>query len=91
MKLLFWVLGGPAAASLSFWLVTNPEIPRNPFLIFLLIVVYSSSPIGSFWMLYTAIRYEKRPMPMIFLAFLPFAAFWYYFERIRPAKFVASK
>ncbi len=41
-------------------------------------------------MLYMAIRYEKHPLPMVLLAFVPFAFFWYYFERVRPGKLVRA-
>jgi len=34
-------------------------------------------------MLYMAIRYETQPLPMMFLAFVPYAFLWYYFERVR--------
>jgi hypothetical protein len=37
-------------------------------------------------MLYRAIRYEKRPLPYVFLAFVPYAFLGYYFERVRGKK-----
>ena len=39
------------------------------------------SNIGSYWMMYQAIRYEVRPLRFFLLAFLPLACVWYYFER----------
>ena len=39
------------------------------------------SSIGSYWMMYQAIRYEIRPLRFFLLAFLPLASIWYYFER----------
>ena len=39
--------------------------------------------VGAFWMIYTAIRFEKNPLPFILLAIIPFACFWYYFDRAR--------
>ena len=37
-------------------------------------------------MMYMAIRHEKRPLPIILLAFLPYTFLWYYFERVKPQK-----
>ncbi len=37
-------------------------------------------------MLYMAVRYEAQPLPMMFLAFVPYAFLWYYFERVRRGK-----
>ena len=39
------------------------------------------SSIGSYWMMYQAIRYEVRPLRFFLLAFLPLSFIWYYFER----------
>jgi hypothetical protein len=86
MKLFLWIFFGLAVAGLAFWLVTSPGITRNPLSILLLVVVFGVSPIGAFWMLYVAIRYEKHPWLMILLAFLPYAFLWYYFERVRTRK-----
>ncbi len=86
MKLLLWVLLGLAATGLAFWMVTTSGIPRNPFIVFLFVAVYAVAPVGAFWMLYVAIRNERHPLPIVLLAFLPFAFLWYYFERVRPGK-----
>ena len=39
------------------------------------------SNIGSFWMLYQAIRYEPYPLRFVLFSFVPFACIWYYRER----------
>src|SRR5690348_4364062 len=39
------------------------------------------------WMVYQVLRYESKPLPYVLLAlFVPFAAVWYYLERIRAGK-----
>jgi hypothetical protein len=39
------------------------------------------------WMVYQALRYESKPLPYVLLAlFVPFAAVWYYLERITAGK-----
>jgi hypothetical protein len=86
MKLLLWVSLGLAVTGLAFWMVTTSGIPRNPFIVFLFVAVYAVAPVGAFWMLYVAIRNERRPLPIILLAFVPYAFFWYYFERVRTGK-----
>ena len=35
------------------------------------VVFFMGSPVGSFWMIYRAIRYENNPMRYIALAFVP--------------------
>ena len=53
---------------------------------FLFVVVFAVPPFGAFWMLYMSVRHEKRPLPMILLAFIPYTFLWYYFERVRPER-----
>ena len=67
-------------------IVASNRLPMTPFLLFVLILVFGVSPVGTFWMLYMSIRHEKHPLPMIMLAFVPFASLWYYFERVRARK-----
>jgi hypothetical protein len=51
------------------------------------IMIFSmGSPLGGFWMIYRAIRDEKRPIPYVLLAFVPLAFLWYYVERVRPVR-----
>jgi hypothetical protein len=84
MKVLLWIVFGFVVAGVALWMVTSSGIPRNQLLIFLFIMIFAVSPVGTFWMLYVAIRHEKHPLPMILLAFVPYASLWYYFERVRP-------
>jgi hypothetical protein len=85
MKLFLWILLGFAVTGLAFWAIVT-EGPENPVLVSLAVVVFAASPIGAFWMLYVAIRYETHPLPMVPMAFIPFSFLWYYFERVRPGK-----
>jgi hypothetical protein len=85
MKLLLWILLGFVVAGIAFWMLVT-EGPQNPFLVFLVVVIFAAPSMGAFWMLYMAIRYETQPLPMMFLAFVPYAFLWYYFERVRAGK-----
>jgi len=86
MKMFLWILLGFSIAGLAFWMVTIPGVVRNPLLMFLFVVVFAVPPFGAFWMLYMSLRYEKHPLKMVLLAFVPYAFLWYYFERVRPGK-----
>ena len=83
MKIFLWVVFGLLVTGLAFWILTMPGVPHNPVLMFLIIVVFVVSPFGSFWMLYMSVRHERRPLPMVLLAFIPYTFLWYYFERVR--------
>lgn len=85
MKLFLWIFLGFVVAGLAFWTIVA-EGPDNPLLVFVVVAVFGLPPIGAFWMLYMAIRYEAQPLPMILLAFVPYSFLWYYFERVRPGK-----
>jgi hypothetical protein len=61
-------------------------MPENPLVLIVVFLIYAVGPLGAFWMLYMAIRYERHPLPMILLAFLPYSFLWYYFERVHPKK-----
>jgi hypothetical protein len=87
MRIMFWILPGLILTGLTFWLVTRPWFPGNPVSGALLYGVVSGvSVFGGFWMIYTAIRYERNPWPFILLACVPYASFWYYHERIKPMR-----
>lgn len=86
MKIFLWILLGLGVTGLAFWMVISPWFPQNSIVEFLVFVFFSAPALGALWMLYTAIRYEKEPLPIIFLAFVPYTFLWYYFERVRPGK-----
>ena len=90
-KMFVWVIVGLVVAGAAFWFVTsNGPVPAGPMSIVAIALVFGISPIGSFWMLYIVIRYEKRPMPYILLAFLPYFSLGYYFERVRGKRLTAN-
>jgi hypothetical protein len=86
MKLFAWIFLGFIVTGIGFWFVAMPGVPRNPFLMFIVVGVFGLPPIGAFWMLYVAVRYEKHPLPLVLLAMLSYTFLWCYFERIRPRK-----
>jgi len=85
MKLFLWALLGMSVLGTAFWLITT-SAGQNPLIVFLSVLVFAVPPLGTFWMLYVTIRYEKRPLPLMLVAFVPYAFLWYYFERVRPGK-----
>jgi hypothetical protein len=87
MRHLFWALLMLAAVILGVWIVLGPWNPRNNFELFAVMFFFMGTPIGGFWMIYRSIRYEKKPLGYVILAFVPLAFLWYYFERVRPFKF----
>lgn len=86
MKLFLWVFGGLAVTGLVFWMFVNPSIPGKPILMVLYAAICAVGALGAFWMMYVSIRHERHPVPLILLAFVPYACLWYYFERVRPGK-----
>lgn len=86
IRIVFWILSGLAPTGLAFYVITSAWFPVNPVTTFLAFIVFGISPIGSFWMLYVAVRNERRPLPFILLAFLPYTFLWYYFDRVRDGK-----
>jgi hypothetical protein len=84
MKTLLWACLGFAVTGFAFWIVTTTEtIPLRPLPLVMLALVFAVSPFGTFWMLYMVIRHEKRIMPYVFLAFIPYFFLGYYFERVK--------
>lgn len=87
MKKLLWALPGVALTGFAFWVVTTSVvIPPTPINLLWLGLVFGIPPLGSFWMWYMAIRYERHPLPFLLLALIPCVFLWYYFERIRGKK-----
>jgi hypothetical protein len=84
MKKLLWIIPSIAMIIFAFWVVTTSvEISPTPVNLLWIGLLFGIPPLGGFWMMYTAIRYEKRPLPFLLLAFLPFSFVGYYFERVR--------
>ena len=84
MKKLLWAIFGSSVAGVAFWIVTSTEtVPPRPLPILVLALIFVVGPIGSFWMMYRVIRYERHPFPYVLLAFIPYFFLGYYFERVR--------
>ena len=83
MRNVPWLILMAAATSAAVWIVLGPWTAKSHLELFVVMVFFMGCPIGSYWMLYKAIRYEKRPLPFVILALIPLAILWYYFERIR--------
>lgn len=91
MKMFVWAILGFAMAGLAFWIVSSTEtIPPHPLPLAVLAFIFGVAPLGSFWMMFMAIRYESRPWPYVLLAFLPYTFLGYYFERVRGKKLKAA-
>lgn len=84
MRMFLWVILGFAVTVLAFWIVTSTAtIPPHPLPLLMLALVFGVAPVGTFWMLYVVIRYEKHPLSYVLLAFVPYFFAGYYFERVR--------
>jgi hypothetical protein len=84
MKMSLWAIFGFAVAGLAFWIVTSTEtVPPRILPLLVLALIFGVSPLGTFWMMYWVIRYERHPFPYILLAFIPYYSLGYYFERVR--------
>jgi len=86
MKRFLWALIAVTLNLFLFWVVVGPWYPTNRAAMIFIATLFGLPAVGGFWMLYSAVRYEKRPVPFALLAFLPFSFLWYYFERIRVRK-----
>src|SRR5260370_21340308 len=47
------------------------------------IVAFGVGPLGTVWMIYQSIRYERKPWLYSLFAFTPYVFLWYYFDRVR--------
>ena len=88
LKLALYAVGGIVATLFGVVLITRGQgLDSNSPLLLPIFALFTIQPLGAFWMMYIAIRYEKNPFPLILLAmFIPFSFLWYYFERVRPGK-----
>jgi len=87
VKLLLYIAGGFVAMALAGLLITHGKAPdSNPFILLAFVALFVIPPLGAFWMMYMSIRYEKHPLPLVLLTFIPFTFLWYYFERVHRGK-----
>jgi hypothetical protein len=83
--LLLLLVSGPIAVVALFMMFTGPSsLPTGVFLVLMEILplIFAIGNVGTFWMIYQAIRYEVRPLRFVLIAlFLPLSSIWYFFER----------
>lgn len=92
MKLSLYILLSFAITVGAVLLLTRGPAPENhSAIMFALVILFGVPPLGAFWMMYVSIRHEKNPVPLVFLAFIPFSFLWYYFERVRPRKLAKKR
>lgn len=84
MKKVFWLLFFALTTAFGYWAILNSWFHEGVGAK-LLIAYCAIQPLGGFWMIYRCIRLEKRPVPYILLAFVPYSFIWYYPERVRLA------
>jgi len=86
MRYVFWIFICLILTGVALLIVVGPWVPKNSLSLFLVLAFFGATNLGSFWMIFMAIRHEKHPLAFIFLALLPYAFVWYYFDRVRPKK-----
>ena len=66
----------------GFATIASPAPIKNPYFEFLMVCLAITSNFGCYWMLYQAIRYERRVGRYVVLSFVPFMFLWYVFVRL---------
>lgn len=79
---LAWFLPMCVYLILFFGTWVRPRLIQNPFLGVFLICLGFAANIGAFWMMYQAVRYERRVGRYVLLAFIPFMFVWYSLVRV---------
>jgi hypothetical protein len=64
----------------------RPVLFRNLFITVLFIFLHVSEVLGVFWMMYQAVRYERRVGRYALLAMIPFMFVWYSLVRVPSRK-----
>jgi len=83
MKRIFWPALLVLTTAFGYWAIFTPWFHEG--IGAQLLLLYGAfHPIGAFWMIYMSLRFEKKPVPYVLLAFVPYSFLWYYFERVRP-------
>jgi hypothetical protein len=72
------------ASAILFFFVS--WVPSSTFGLIAVMIFFMGNPIGAYWMLYRAFRYERKPGAYIALALIPLSFIWYYLERVRHSK-----
>lgn len=67
---------------LYFAVVARPALFSNNYVLAIFIPLVLAHNLGAFWMLYQAVRYEKRVLKYVAMAFIPFMFIWYALVRL---------
>ena len=68
--------------TLTMGIMIRPSLFQNPYVAAPLIASILVSNAGSYWMLYQAVRYERRVGKYALLSFVPFLFVWYSLVRV---------
>ena len=81
-EFFFWFVPLACLAGfLPFYLLTRLQVSGFHPLVVVVFLVHTIVPIGGWWLIYQAVRYEIRVGRYILLAFIPFGFLWYRFVR----------
>lgn len=69
-------------ASLIFGVCVRPPILRNLPILLSFMCLHLTNVFGTFWMMYQAVRYERRVLRYALLAAVPFMFVWYSLVRV---------
>ncbi|MGB6484919.1 MAG: hypothetical protein WBE86_15645 [Candidatus Acidiferrales bacterium] len=91
VKRFGWILLAVGLTTFEAWTVFSQLGPLNfesaPILFPLVIIAFTASGLGGWWMLFKIFRCEKHVFPVILVPLLiPNSFLWYYFERITPRR-----
>ena len=75
---------------LIIWVMFSPWYSRHAYTTVLVSLLFATPALGTYWMLYIAIRNEKQPLPFALVALLPYAFLWYYFDRVTTGRYKAE-
>jgi hypothetical protein len=79
---LTWFVPMAIFVPLLFAVVARPALLKSNYVATILMVLILANNLGAFWMLYQAVRYEKRVLKYVVMAFMPFMFIWYALVRL---------
>jgi hypothetical protein len=77
-----WFLPMCVYLILFFGALVRSQLVQNVYFLLLLVGLSFVANIGALWMMYQAVRYEKRVGRYILLGFVPFMFVWYSLVRV---------
>jgi hypothetical protein len=79
---LAWFVPMAIFVLLLFAVSARPALLNNNYVLAILIPLILAHNLGAFWMLFQAVRYEKRVLRYAAMAFIPFMFIWYALVRV---------